>query len=96
MKITKDSLKELIKEELDLYTEEREIPSDVAAYIKDLEKMSTDLYMKYVFTSDTGETHKTHSDRKVPGPREGVVARSAEELRGTIEAHIAALKIVKK
>ena len=52
--------------------------------------------MKYVFTSDTGETHKTHSDRKVPGPREGVVARSAEELRGTIEAHIAALKIVKK
>jgi hypothetical protein len=76
MKITKDSLKELIKEELDLYTEE-EIPNkqDVIDMYKDIKKY---LYMKYMIRRDRVSPKELH-------PARGVVAEHASDLFYHIE-----------
>ena len=76
MKITKDRLKELIKEELDLYTEE-EIPNkqDVIDMYKDIKKY---LYLKYM-------VRRGRQDSKKLYPTRGAVAQHANDLFNHIE-----------
>ena len=76
MKITKDSLKELIKEELDLYTEE-EIPNkqDVIDMYKDIQLYIHKKYMRRRGRVNPEELH----------PARGVVAEHASDLFYHIE-----------
>jgi hypothetical protein len=73
MKITKDSLKELIKEELDLYTEDEEEHYQKKEIIKMYKDIKLDIYMNYVLKRDPNNPKKIM-------PRRGALGDRANEL----------------